>query len=126
MISNENVGHHQCNNYMLTSQKIVGTLETVATVQTVRSPNSPSSNFSTSFHSKQYYSNSIKELFIAAPIKEQHQLGNETIAVEIEKKTEQWLGATLHSTGENGNVLVSLGVNTFNNALYMPCTASHV
>jgi len=39
------------------------------------------------------------------PIKEQHQLGNETISVEIEKKTEQWLGATLHSTGENGDVL---------------------
>ena len=32
------------------------------------------------------------------------------ISVEVEKKTEQWLGATLQSTGENGNVLVSLGV----------------
>lgn len=57
-----------------------------------------------------YYSNSIWKIVIVAPVKEQHQLGNETISVEIEKKTEQWLGATLQSTGENGNVLVSFSV----------------
>ncbi|XP_078376333.1 integrin alpha-4-like isoform X2 [Oculina patagonica] len=39
------------------------------------------------------------------PFREQHRLGNETVIVEVEKKTEQWLGATLHSTGENGHVL---------------------
>ena len=60
------------------------------------------------------YSSSIRELFIAAPNKEQHQLGNETITVEIEKKTEQWLGATLQSTGENGNVLVSFSITSLN------------
>lgn len=60
------------------------------------------------------YSSSIREIFIAAPNKEQHQLGNETITVEIEKKTEQWLGATLQSTGENGNVLVSFSITSLN------------
>ena len=57
-----------------------------------------------------YYGNSIWKIVITAPVKEQHQLGNETISVEIEKKTEQWLGATLEGTGENGNVLVSFNV----------------
>ena len=74
-----------------------------------------SSSFSICFHSKQFHSNLIRELFITAPNKEQHQLGNETITVEIEKKTEQWLGATLQSTGENGNVLVSLSITALNN-----------
>lgn len=71
-----------------------------------------------SLHGRQYYSNSIEELFIAAPIKEQHQLGNETISVEIEKKTEQWLGATLHSTGENGDVLVSPSIQVMSRQVY--------
>lgn len=39
------------------------------------------------------------------PKKEVHQLGNRTVTIEVEKKTEQWLGATLHSSGENGRVV---------------------
>ena len=34
-------------------------------------------------------------------------MGNRTVTIEVEKKTEQWLGATLHSSGENGRVVVS-------------------
>jgi len=38
---------------------------------------------------------------------EELTLSNRTIEVETEVKTNQWLGATLYSTGENGRVVVS-------------------
>lgn len=71
-----------------------------------------------------YYCNSNWKIVIAAPVKEQHQLGNETISVEVEKKTEQWLGATLQSTGENGNVLVSLSVQAISRRAHKSLQAS--
>lgn len=52
-------------------------------------------------------SNSCSEIVMdhQTPREEVHQLGNRTVVVEVEKKTEQWLGATLHSTSENGKVV---------------------
>lgn len=62
----------------------------------------PITNYAFTNHTKV-----TRAFFIAAPKKEVHQLGNRTVTIEVEKKTEQWLGATLHSSGENGRVVVS-------------------
>lgn len=49
----------------------------------------------------------LHQPFLVTALKtEELTLSNRTIEVETEVKTNQWLGATLYSTGENGRVVV--------------------